>query len=86
MAARWRMLSRAAAICEVERSRRAELGMAESGCRTVINCNRDAGQVVFHVPHALVGGPGTGLASRLILLLLRADGGQEAQMRAQQSL
>ena len=27
----------------------AELGVAESGYRTVINCNRDAGQIVFHI-------------------------------------
>lgn len=26
-----------------------ELGVAESGYRTVINCNRDAGQIVFHI-------------------------------------
>lgn len=64
MAARWRMLSRAAAICEVERSRLAELGMAESGCRTVINCNRDAGQVVFHVHMHLSAGRELGWSSR----------------------
>jgi len=56
MAARWRMLSRAAAICEVERSRLVELGVVESGYQTVINCNRDVVQVVFHVHRHLLAG------------------------------
>ncbi|MDS4028553.1 MAG: histidine triad nucleotide-binding protein [Candidatus Contendobacter sp.] len=34
----------------------AELGMAEHGYRTVINCNRDAGQIVFHVHMHLLAG------------------------------
>lgn len=34
----------------------AELGVAESGYRTVINCNRDAGQLVFHVHMHLLAG------------------------------
>ena len=34
----------------------AELGVAESGYRTVINCNRDAGQIVFHVHMHLLAG------------------------------
>ena len=33
-----------------------ELGVAESGYRTVINCNRDAGQIVFHVHMHLLAG------------------------------
>lgn len=33
-----------------------ETGVAESGYRTVINCNRDAGQIVFHVHLHLLGG------------------------------
>jgi len=33
-------------------------GFAESGYRTVFNCNRDAGQTVFHIHlHLLGGGP-----------------------------
>ena len=31
-------------------------GVAESGYRTVINCNRDAGQEVFHLHLHLLGG------------------------------
>ena len=31
-------------------------GFAESGYRTVINCNRDGGQTVFHVHLHLLGG------------------------------
>ena len=31
-------------------------GIAESGYRTVINCNRDGGQTVFHVHLHLLGG------------------------------
>ena len=34
----------------------AELGMAESGYRMVTNCNRDAGQIVFHVHMHLLAG------------------------------
>ncbi|MEZ5578416.1 MAG: histidine triad nucleotide-binding protein [Candidatus Competibacteraceae bacterium] len=34
----------------------AELGVAESGYRTVINCNRDAGQLVFHIHMHLLAG------------------------------
>ena len=34
----------------------AQLGVAESGYRTVINCNRDAGQLVFHVHMHLLAG------------------------------
>lgn len=34
----------------------AELGVAERGYRTVINCNRDAGQIVFHVHLHLLAG------------------------------
>jgi len=33
-----------------------ELGVNESGYRTVINCNADAGQSVFHVHLHLLGG------------------------------
>ena len=33
-----------------------ESGVAESGYRTVINCNRDAGQIVFHVHLHLLAG------------------------------
>ncbi|MCP5307442.1 MAG: histidine triad nucleotide-binding protein [Chromatiaceae bacterium] len=33
-----------------------ELGVAESGYRTVINCNRDAGQLVFHIHMHLLAG------------------------------
>ena len=33
-----------------------ELGMAEKGYRTVFNCNRDAGQDVFHIHLHLLGG------------------------------
>lgn len=34
----------------------AELGVAERGYRTVINCNQDAGQIVFHVHLHLLAG------------------------------
>lgn len=35
-----------------------EKGVAEQGFRTVINCNRDAGQSVFHIHlHLLAGRP-----------------------------
>ena len=43
------MQRRAAAIA-------AELGFAASGYRTVFNCNRDAGQTVFHIHLHLLGG------------------------------
>ncbi len=43
------MVRRAAAIA-------AERGHAERGYRTVFNCNRDAGQSVFHIHLHLVGG------------------------------
>ena len=33
-----------------------QLGVAESGYRTVINCNRDAGQIIFHIPVHLLAG------------------------------
>lgn len=33
-----------------------EFGVADSGYRTVINCNRDAGQIVFHVHMHLLAG------------------------------
>ena len=33
-----------------------ELSVAESGYRTVINCNRDAGQLVFHIHMHLLAG------------------------------
>ena len=33
-----------------------ELGVAASGYRTVINCNRDAGQLVFHIHMHLLAG------------------------------
>ena len=33
-----------------------ELGVAENGYRTVINCNRNAGQIVFHVHMHLLAG------------------------------
>lgn len=34
----------------------ADLGVAESGYRTVINCNQDAGQIVFHIHLHLLAG------------------------------
>lgn len=34
----------------------AQEGLAERGYRTVVNCNRDAGQSVFHVHLHLLGG------------------------------
>jgi histidine triad (HIT) family protein len=43
------MVRRAAAIA-------AELGIAAGGYRTVFNCNRDAGQTVFHIHLHLLGG------------------------------
>ena len=33
-----------------------EKGIAENGFRTVMNCNRDAGQTVFHIHLHLIGG------------------------------
>ena len=33
-----------------------QLGVAESGYRTVMNCNRDAGQTVFHLHLHVLGG------------------------------
>ena len=33
-----------------------ELGLAEKGYRTVFNCNRDAGQDVYHIHLHLLGG------------------------------
>jgi histidine triad (HIT) family protein len=33
-----------------------EKGIAEKGFRTVMNCNRDAGQTVFHIHLHLLGG------------------------------
>jgi histidine triad (HIT) family protein len=35
-----------------------EMGIAESGFRLVVNCNRDAGQAVFHFHVHLLGGRG----------------------------
>lgn len=43
------MIRRAAAIAR-------ERGVSQSGYRTVFNCNRDAGQSVFHVHLHLLGG------------------------------
>jgi len=37
-----------------------ELGFAEKGYRTVINCNRDGGQLVFHLHLHLLGGRAMG--------------------------
>ena len=37
-----------------------DLGVAESGYRTLINCNRDAGQYVFHVHMHLLAGRNLG--------------------------
>lgn len=33
-----------------------EMGIAESGYRAIVNCNRDGGQEVFHLHMHLVGG------------------------------
>jgi len=37
-----------------------EKGVADSGYRTLINCNRGAGQTVFHLHVHLLGGKGMG--------------------------
>ena len=34
----------------------ADLKVADSGYRVVVNCNRDAGQAVFHIHYHLLGG------------------------------
>jgi len=47
------MHRRAAAIA-------ADLGFAATGYRTVFNCNRDAGQTVFHIHLHLLGGRSLG--------------------------
>lgn len=33
-----------------------ELGIAATGYRVILNCGRDAGQVVFHIHYHLLGG------------------------------
>jgi histidine triad (HIT) family protein len=38
----------------------AELGFAEAGYRTVMNCNSDGGQLVFHIHLHLMGGRAMG--------------------------
>jgi histidine triad (HIT) family protein len=43
------MARRAAALAR-------ELGVSERGYRTVVNCNADAGQTVFHIHMHLLGG------------------------------
>lgn len=48
-AALGRMISAAAKIARQE-------GIDENGYRLVINCNRDAGQEVFHIHMHLLGG------------------------------
>lgn len=47
------MLRRAAAIAH-------DLGIAQRGYRTVFNCNREAGQSVFHIHLHLLGGRALG--------------------------
>ena len=37
-----------------------ELGFAERGYRTVVNCNQDGGQLVFHIHMHLLGGRAMG--------------------------
>lgn len=37
-----------------------DLGFAETGYRTVMNCNADGGQLVFHIHLHLLGGRGMG--------------------------
>ena len=44
-----RMMRRAAAIAETR-------GFSERGYRTVFNCNREAGQTVFHIHLHVLGG------------------------------
>lgn len=34
----------------------ADQGVADSGYRIVVNCNKDAGQAVFHIHYHLLGG------------------------------
>ncbi|MDR3431968.1 MAG: purine nucleoside phosphoramidase [Rouxiella aceris] len=48
-AALGRMMTVAAKIAEQE-------GIAEDGYRLIVNCNKDAGQVVYHIHMHLVGG------------------------------
>ncbi len=50
------MVRRAAALA-------AEQGHAESGYRTVFNCNAGAGQTVFHIHLHVLGGPALRLAA-----------------------
>ena len=33
-----------------------EMGIAESGYRVLVNCNRDGGQEIYHLPFHLLGG------------------------------
>ncbi|RPJ69836.1 MAG: histidine triad nucleotide-binding protein [Acidobacteria bacterium] len=47
------MFRRAAAVAR-------ELGLAERGYRTVFNCNRGAGQTVYHIHLHVLGGRGLG--------------------------
>lgn len=46
----------AAAMLLAARDIAKKLGIAETGYRTIINCNRGAGQVVFHLHMHLLGG------------------------------
>jgi len=48
-----RMMRRAAAIAS-------ERGYGERGYRTIFNCNREAGQTVFHIHLHVLGGRGMG--------------------------
>ncbi|GBU11919.1 purine nucleoside phosphoramidase [Ewingella americana] len=52
-AALGRMMTVAAKIAEQE-------GIAESGYRLIVNCNRDGGQEVYHIHMHLVGGRALG--------------------------
>ena len=52
-AALGRMMTVAAKIAKQE-------GIAEDGYRLIMNCNQDAGQVVFHIHMHLVGGHNLG--------------------------
>ncbi|ERL95587.1 hypothetical protein D910_00015 [Dendroctonus ponderosae] len=52
-AALGRMMTVAAKIAEQE-------GIAENGYRLIVNCNKDAGQVVYHIHMHLVGGHNLG--------------------------